>query len=436
MLRLDVYLEGSPDPIGLLTRANDGSLSFEYISGDVSHPLSLSLPLEQGPFSDTETRGFFENLLFENAMREQVMQKYAIDQNDIANLLYHLGKDCPGAVSVVPEGAAPAKQPGNLSHDYVPLSEADLARIMGSLRDRKRMPDGTDDPSPLAGVQGKVALTLLPDGQFALPRKGIGAPTTHILKVPGPYDMRLVDHEHKLMQLAADFLDHPIAETQMIGDGDLRGLLITRYDREIIDGKVHRIHQEDFCQALGFGSYLKYQRKGESVQTFTARRVGLILSKCDVPAKARLAFFEGTILNLLFGNADNHAKNHSLLYMPSRPNRPQLAPFYDMVPTIIDSTVTHQLSFDIGAAKMTDDITDHDLESFAKDLGMRNFSAPLRRRTAELVEAVIAQIPQLNGPAYKRLGDAMAEQARGLCYALALELEAPERDLVVINRSE
>ncbi|WP_299741096.1 HipA domain-containing protein [uncultured Roseobacter sp.] len=434
MLRLDVYLEGIADPVGVLNRADDGGISFKYRNHEIHHPISQSLPLKDGIFGDAATRGFFDNLLFENTVREQVMQKYGIDHTDIVGLLYHLGKDCPGSISVIPEGGTPAKQPGDLTSDYDPLTNEELTAIMKSLRDSRRMPEDTNDPSPLAGVQGKVAVTLLPNGSYALPRAGSGAPTTHILKVPRANEMRLVEHEHLLMSFANDLIDHPVAETKVVGEGDLRGLLITRYDRDVNDGKVYRIHQEDFCQALGLGPFLKYQRNGEGDRVFSAGNVGQLLSSCDVPAQARLAFFEGTIVNLLLGNTDNHAKNHSLLYNGKRLDRPQLAPFYDIVPTLIDDTVTHQLSFDIGDAKMTDDITLADLKSFTKQLGIRNFTAPMRERMGELIGAVATRIPDMKGPAHKRLGDAMAEQSKWFAKALKLEIDVPERDLIVINR--
>jgi serine/threonine-protein kinase HipA len=233
------------------------------------------------------------------------------------------------------------------------------------------------------------------------------------------------------MGIADDLLDHPVSETKMVGQGDLRGLLITRYDRVIEAGKVRRIHQEDFCQALGIGPRLKYQREGKPGRMFNAKRVGDMIGACAAPAQARAAFFEGTIANFLLGNTDNHAKNHSLLYTAERPT---LAPFYDIVPTLIDDQVTHQLSFDIGLAQMTDDITAADLKQFALDLGYRNFSTPMRKRLVHLTTRVAELIPEMSGPARKRLGDAFAEQASALSSALEMGVTVPERDMVQLNR--
>lgn len=433
VLELDVFLEDVIEPIGRLSRTDDGDMSFRYLSDNPRHRISLSLPMQDEPFRDAPTRAFFSNLLFENAQRDQVMQRHGLDYSDIVGLLRYLGRDCPGAISIVPKGAGPAKQPGRLSSDYDLLDNGMLLRIMQSLRDHQRLPDGTNDPSPLAGIQGKIAVTQFEDGRLALPRAGLNVPTTHILKVPRAREMHMVVHEHILMQIASDVLDHPVARTSVIGDGDLQGLLVTRYDRLVESGAVHRIHQEDFCQALGLGSSLKYQRNGSETAIFSAKAVGRLLTACENPGRARQAFLEVTLVNLLLGNTDNHAKNHALIY---RGDRPELAPFYDIVPTLLDPEVTHQLSFDIGNAKVTDDITEADILVLVEDLGYRRMTPALRGRLHEITEKVVDQIPRMSGPALKRIGDVICEQAKWVAPALGSKTDIPVGDLIVINRPD
>lgn len=111
-----------------------------------------------------------------------------------------------------------------------------------------------------------------------------------------------------------------------------------------------------------------------------------------------------------------------------------LVPFYDIVPTLIDDTVTHQLAFRIGRAVMTDAIAPEDMAAFVSDLGYRRMTPALRRRLGQLVLGVLALIPEMRGPRRKRLGDAMGEQARWIVRALGVEMEVLGRDLVVINR--
>jgi serine/threonine-protein kinase HipA len=430
-LDLDVFLEGCPDPVGCLTRHDDGATGFRYLTDNLPYPLSLSLPVREDPYGDSATRAFFANLLFENAQREQVMQRHGLDFSDVVGLLEHLGADCPGAISCVPVGEGPAKTPGDMTSDYDVLGEDDLNRIMTSLRDRRRVPDDTRDPSPLAGVQGKIALTRLPDGRFALPKSGLNVPTTHILKVHRPGDMVSIAQEHAVMALMGDLQRHPVALTEPIGGGDLRGLLVTRFDRRIDGATIHRLHQEDFAQALGLGPALKYERDGVEGRRFSAEAAGQILSATDRPGQARQAFLEVTLVNLLLGNTDNHAKNHALLYTGPRP---ALAPVYDVVPVLIDDQVTHQLAFDIGTAKMTDEITSADMDALLRALGFPRMTPAQRARLQAIVSAAVDRIDGMMGPNLKRIGDAMSKQARALAPAVGLKIDVPERDPIILNR--
>lgn len=448
MTVLDVYIEAAVEPVGRLVSGPDGEMSFTYVADDLPHPISASLPVREEPFGDVVTRGFFSNLLFENEMRDQVMQRHGISERDIVGLLFHLGTDCPGSISCVPEGTGPGKRPGVLSTDYEPLDESplipegladtagslavsgELARIMASLRDNRRLPPNTDDPSPLAGVQGKIALTRLNDGRLALPKPGSGAPTTHILKVPRASQMASVQREHLATRVMSSIQRHPVAQTCILGEGPLQGLLVARFDRRLDGEHIHRIHQEDFCQALGLGERLKYERNGVLPRAFTAEAVGGLLKKARLPGEARIAFFEITIANILLGNSDNHAKNHALLYTSQRP---VLAPAYDIDPVLLND-VTHEMSFRIGAAKMADDVTTKDLDIFLKALGARGFGRPQKLRCAEMIEAALLSAGSLPRPAGKRLADVIRQQAHHLSMNVGLVIDVPDFDAVPVNR--
>jgi len=449
MTMLDVHLEASPHPVGKLSSAADGTMSFAYTTDALPHQVSLSMPIREEPFGDVVTRGFFSNLLFENEMRDQVMQRHGIAERDVVGLLFHLGADCPGAISCVPEGAGPGKRPGRIDEDYDvldgapaiqgPLSDVteplavsgSLAEIMVSLRDHRRLPPQTEDPSPLAGVQGKIALAQLPDGRLGLPRPGSGAPTTHILKVPRAAQMSSVLREHLATRLMARVQPHPVSETSVLGEGSLQGLLVARFDRRVDGTAVNRIHQEDFCQALGFGHWLKYERDGGDAGAFTAQAIGGLLAATRVPAQARQAFFEMTLANLLLGNSDNHAKNHALLYTGSKP---ELAPAYDIDPVLLVPDVTHEMSFCVGDARVADDVTGDDLDRFLKALGARSFGRPQQRRTASIIETLVEAADDLPRPGGKRLCDVIRQQARHLSDNLGLGLDLPEFDAVPVNR--
>ena len=133
-LTLDVRIDGFTDPVGKLTRNDAGGHAFAYLEAYLelrrALPLSLSMPLRLGPCQDSITRAFFGNLLAErDTMLRTVMEREGIDRDDIAGLLMHLGKDCPGAISVLPEGDPPIKVPGDFTTDYIPLSDQRMAEI-------------------------------------------------------------------------------------------------------------------------------------------------------------------------------------------------------------------------------------------------------------------------------------------------------------------
>lgn len=417
---LDVYLEAINEPVGRLTGDN-GTMEFQYLRDDV--PISMSLPVREEAYGDASARAFFANLLFENEQRDQVMARYGIDNDDIAGLLFHLGKDCPGAISCVPEGDAPAKRPGDLNTDYVPIG--DLVALMEGL-ERRRLPEYCADPSPLAGVQGKIAVTVI-DSKIMLPIDG--APTTHILKVPRAHERSLVENEHSLLRIAGEVLDHPVARAEILEAGEIRGLLIERYDRHIENTKVYRIHQEDFCQALGLHPQLKYERNGIKGRRFDAHAIGAILDRTDAPVVARRAFFIGTMLNIALGNTDNHAKNYSLLYNAG--SRPTLAPLYDIVPVMMDKGVNHDFSFGIGNANQLEDLQPGDMELFAVATGYRRLPKSIIRDMAKVLQAAADQIDDLQGPGFKGLGDALSDQMIRMSDNLELDLEVPVRDLFV-----
>jgi serine/threonine-protein kinase HipA len=430
---VDVFLEGISQPIGRLSGDEQGALTFRYQPG-AERPLSLALPLEREAFRDAETRVFFDNLLQENASLDAVIARHDIDRSDIAGLLYYLGRDCPGAISCVPAGEGPGKRPGRLDVDYDELNEDDLARIMRSLRDDRRLPADTRDPSPLAGVQGKIALAQMPDGSFAIPRHGIGVPTTHILKIPRRGQEALVDHEHRLMRLAGKVYADKVAEVEPLELDGVRGLLVTRFDRDTDKGLVRRIHQEDFCQALGLPKSLKYERYGEGERAFSATAVGMLLSRTRLPAKARQLFLQMTIVNLVVGNTDNHAKNHALIY---RGNTPELAPLYDVVPVLLDQSVHHGFSLYLGQAEDMEALSRDAFFDFVRAIGIRargkSGEEEVLRGIRETLSAIAGHVDDFQGGRMKILGDMIAHQIDHIAESLGLQIEVPERDAFILK---
>ncbi|HBN23182.1 MAG TPA: type II toxin-antitoxin system HipA family toxin, partial [Holosporales bacterium] len=167
-------------------------------------------------------------------------------------------------------------------------------------------------------------------------------PTTHILK---PIIERVKDSVHNelfCMKLAKRVgLDVP--EVSLHFAGDTPYYLVERYDRQVDkNGVVRRIHQEDFCQALGVAPEMKYEREGGP--SIVACQ-DVIAKHSARPAADQIKFLNIILFNYIIGNADAHGKNFSLLY---RSDKPELAPAYDLLSTAIYSDLSEKIAMKIG----------------------------------------------------------------------------------------
>ena len=349
------------------------------------------MPLREEPFGDALVRAWFGNLLQENDLLDATMARHGIARNDVAGLLAHLGADCAGAVSVLAEGRPPVKRPGALGEDYEPLDDAELDGIVERLAGGRQLPDALIDPSPVAGVRRKISLAALPDGRFALPKPGSGAPTTHILKLPDWRHPGEARDEAFVTRLAAQCgLPVGTCVAGQVAGHDV--LLIERFDRAVADGMVYRGHGEDFAQACGLPAELKYQRRGSPGRRFDAAAIGAILAATDQPALSRVLFLKMTLFNLLIGNNDNHAKNNGIFLRAG--GSVQLSPFYDLTPVLTVPGFVEELAFDIGAATRFGEIGLDDLVLFCRDIGIPTQSAPALASAA--AGDLIDQIEQLS----------------------------------------
>lgn len=123
----------------------------------------------------------------------------------------------------------------------------------------------------MAGAQDKLPVYFDGDRLF-LPYGG--AASSHILKPPNIRFKGLVENEFFCMSLAKK-MGLPVAPVQMFHDC----LLVKRYDRMRLDGILFRIHQEDFCQALGQTPEKKYQKR-------TSNRAVAAIVKRLTPSKS------------------------------------------------------------------------------------------------------------------------------------------------------
>ena len=241
----------------------------------------------------------------------------------------------------------------------------------------------------LAGAQDKLAIHIA-NNQTSIPLGG--APSTHILKPSFNHFADVVVNEHLCMVLARA-VGLPAAVTEVGAAEGIDYLLVERYDRiRVAEHSIERLHQEDFCQALGIASENKYQNEGgpSLKQCFE-----LIRETSSVPIADLTSLLDAAIFNFLIGNNDAHGKNFSLLYTPGPGSGTQtrLAPFYDMLSTAYYPELSNKMAMKIGGEYLSEKVSTASFDQFAEDAGL---SKPIaKRRVRGLAEAVIARLPQV-----------------------------------------
>jgi serine/threonine-protein kinase HipA len=332
---LDIYLQDQK--VGRLWLDEKRRFVFQYAAEWIRQkgtvPLSLYLPLRAEVYPDDLSRPFFSNLLPEAEIKRTIAQHLMISENNDFAMLNSIGGECAGAVSVLPAGGAPTVKPG-----YRELNEEELHRIIIDLPRRPLMAGVEGMRLSLAGAQNKLPVYMEDDRIFIASGN---APSSHILKPPIRDLEDTVGNEAFCMMLVQR-LGLP-APPVTIHQGLDRIFIIARYDRSRdTDGHIVRLHQEDFCQALGFLPDQKYESEGgpSLKQCFT-----LLQGKSIRPAADRMALLRWTIFNFLIGNADAHAKNLAMLFTD---RGPRLAPFYDLICTKVYPDLTEKQAMRVG----------------------------------------------------------------------------------------
>ena len=365
--QLEVWLLGAH--IGALSQI-DGRLGFSYAPSAVT-PLSQSLPIQPEPFNDRAARPFFAGLLPEGGKRRQIAKTLQVSaQNDYA-LLDSLGGECAGAVTLLEAGQSP--QAGDAPREVRWLDDAQLLRVLDEmpLRPMRAGDDGLR--LSLAGAQDKLPVVLDADGvRIGLPLNG--SPSTHILKPPISGVDGSVFNEGFCMALARALkLDVACTRIQGIVDGEQQRhyLLVERYDRQAGPPRL-RLHQEDFCQALGVVSEYKYQNEGGPG---LAQAFALLRSATRPSAPNTLKLLDYVVFNALIGNHDAHGKNFSLLYTQAGA---VLTPLNDALCTAIYPKLTDKMAMKIGSKYKFSEVHARHWEQFATEAALSPAQAKKR----------------------------------------------------------
>jgi serine/threonine-protein kinase HipA len=318
----------------------DGEHRFQYDPGwpvsAAARPLSLSLPFTPGnaPHRGEVVKNFFDNLLPDSdAIRRRMRDKFLTGSTETFDLLAAVGRDCVGAVQLLPHGMEPE---GFDRIDARPLDEAGVekaihiaitgARTLGQL-------DPDDFRVSIAGAQEKTAL-LWHDGQWMRP---MGAtPTTHILKLPLGLvgnmraDMSTSVENEWLCAWILSALGLPVADCEIASFGSRKVLVVERFDRKLQtpEGRppwLARLPQEDFCQVLGVPGEKKYESDG-------GPGIRAVLRQLDTSSRAdddKLVFVKTQLAFWLMAATDGHAKNFSIFL--ERGGGFHMTPLYDVL---------------------------------------------------------------------------------------------------------
>lgn len=400
--RLHMLLDGRH--AGALIQDEHGRLSLvydeDYRRRTDATPLSLSMPLSRAQHRHQTVDPFLRGLLPDSdAVLQRWGRRYGVSANNPFALIAHVGEDVAGAVQFVDDDRLDeATSTGSLD----PVDEEYIA---GRLRLLAADRSAWDDPQAagqfsLAGAQSKFALYRAPDGSWARP-SGRRA-TTHIIKPSMPYLSGQDINEHLCLTAAAKLGLRAVRSQIREFDGH-RAIVLRRYDRVIQpDGEVLRIHQEDYCQALGVAPDRKYER-GDGGPGIVA--MVDLLHRVQPPAQAResIAHYARAIaLNWVLYAPDGHAKNYSIML---RGDEVLPAPLYD-----ISSVIPYPDRYDLRTMSMAMSvngkyqnnlITGNDWASLAGRIGVA------RAELAGWVADIVASAPDA-------VSDAVADNAEWL----------------------
>ena len=317
-----------------------GEHRLQYESGwsasPAGRPLSLSLPFPPGNVAHRGdvVRNYFDNLLPDSdAIRERMAARFTLGSTDTFQLLAALGRDCVGAVQLLPSDRFPEgfDRIDCVRLDQLGVEQAIDAAISGTRALGQHEQD--DFRISIAGAQEKTAL-LWHAGHWCRPLDA--TPTSHIFKLPlGLVDnMRAdmhdsVENEWLCARLMA-LLDFDVAACEIARFGARKVLVVERFDRllQAPSGKppwLARLPQEDFCQALGLPGTRKYESDGGP----GIRDILRVLDASTSAAADKLSFVLAQLAFWLLAATDGHGKNFSLFL--ERGGGYRLTPLYDVL---------------------------------------------------------------------------------------------------------
>ena len=294
----------------------------EWLSNDKRFPVSLTMPCSDETYGHKKVSAWLAGLMPDNpkVILRWHQNQEAPSATPLGLLSTKIGHDCAGAIQFCVAGKEDELLERNSG--IAELSRNDLeTEISKMVEDSSRWtPPGVHYYS-LAGFQTKTALRKQ-STKWGRPYGN--EPSTHILK-PSPKEApSFAVMEHLCLETASNLgLEAARSEVQEFAGHPV--LIVERYDREGDGGSYRRVHQEDFCQAMGVPPELKYERMGGGASLMNC---GDMLYETTTNARHQVSKFCDALLYVwMTVNTDAHAKNYSIIITPEERT---LAPLYDL----------------------------------------------------------------------------------------------------------
>lgn len=340
MKHLHVWMNGLR--VGTWSWSSGAVSTFHYdrdwVNSEHCRPLSLSIPIPagQGVVRGAAVDHYFSNLLPDDEeIRKRIRTRTKAGSTDAFDLLTAMGRDCVGAVQLLPDDRTPQ---GFDRIEGQPLSAQQIAHHLSDIATYGGAATRADQHGiyriSLAGMQEKTAF-LWHEGQWTEPQGA--TPTSHIFKLPlgfrgvrGAIDMRHSVENEWLCGRILSQMGFDVAPSEIMHFGDHKVLVVARFDRQPATNAqgrpmILRIPQEDLCQASGVPPAFKYERDGGPGM---AQCLAVLAASSQGPAD-RVRFMLAQLAFWLLGAIDGHAKNFSIFH--ERHNAYRMTPLYDVL---------------------------------------------------------------------------------------------------------
>jgi serine/threonine-protein kinase HipA len=358
MTSLPVYFEQRP--VGTIDVDKTGPC-FTYDPGWVglrgAFPISMTMPLKPERIVSDVFLPWAANLLPENEQLRTLGQILGMARSDVVGLLSAIGGDTAGALSIGRAGRTASVQ-------WQPVGNPeDLERILDELPNKPFLVGDEGVSMSLAGVQTKLAVSVDDTGRICIPMNG--SPSTHILKPDSPRLWGGVQNEAYCLSLARH-LNIPTPNFTTGQAGKRTFLLVERYDRLNDGTRWRRLHQEDYCQALGIPPSAKYETNHTGVSGPTLKDM-FEVTRRHLPASDIVRLVDMVVFNVMACNTDAHAKNYSVMI---RGSGVSLAPLYDVMCGEVWESVTKNLAQKIAGKNRGDHLKGRHWQTFARECGL------------------------------------------------------------------